>query len=275
MNLLVVNWDPALGIDLGFFMIRYYSLMFVIGFGLGFLIMKKIFLNENVSLEKLDPLLMYVVISTILGARIGHFLFYDPQFLWQHPLEVILPFKLNPFKFTGFQGLASHGAAIAIIGALYFYSKRELKKPFLWILDRVAIPVALAGFFIRIGNLINSEIIGRPTNADSGFIFVQLGEDFPRYPTQLYEAFGYLAVFVLLYFIYWKTNKKETLGYLFGVWLVTLWSVRFVVEFWKESQGGIETMFNINLNTGQLLSIPLILIGFWLVLRKKIKLHKW
>ena len=268
MNLLVVNWDPALGIDLGFFMIRYYSLMFVIGFGLGFLIMKKIFLNENVSLEKLDPLLMYVVISTILGARIGHFLFYDPQFLWQHPLEVILPFKLNPFKFTGFQGLASHGAAIAIIGALYFYSKRELKKPFLWILDRVAIPVALAGFFIRIGNLINSEIIGRPTNADSGFIFVQLGEDFPRYPTQLYEAFGYLAVFVLLYFIYWKTNKKETLGYLFGVWLVTLWSVRFVVEFWKESQGGIETMFNINLNTGQLLSIPLILIGFWLVLRK-------
>lgn len=269
MNLLVINWDPSLGIDLGFFMIRYYSLMFVLGFGLGFLLMKKIFLNEKVSVLKLDSLLMYVVIATILGARIGHFLFYEPQFLWQNPLEVILPFTLNPFKFTGFQGLASHGAAIAIIGALYFYSKRELKKPFLWILDRIAIPVALAGFFIRIGNLINSEIIGKPTNADFGFIFVQLGENIPRFPTQLYEAFGYLAVFFLLLYIYFKTNKKDHAGYLFGMFLVTLWSVRFIVEFWKESQGGIETLFNINLNTGQLLSIPLILIGFWFLFRKK------
>ena len=269
MNLLVVNWDPSLGIDLGFFMIRYYSLMFVIGFGLGYMLMKKIFLNEKVSVEKLDPLLLYVVIATILGARIGHFLFYDPQFLFEKPLEVLLPFKLNPFKFTGFQGLASHGAAIAIIGALYFYSKREIKKPFLWILDRIAIPVALAGFFIRIGNLINSEIIGKPTNADFGFTFVQLGEDFPRYPTQLYEAFGYLAVFFLLFYLYWKTNKKEQAGYLFGMFLTTLWSVRFIVEFWKESQGGIETLFNINLNTGQLLSIPLIIIGIWFVLKKK------
>lgn len=269
MRLLAINWDPSLGIDLGFFMIRYYSLMFVLGFGLGFLLMKKMFLNEKVSVEKIDPLLMYVVIATILGARIGHFLFYDPQFLWQHPLEVILPFKLNPFKFTGFLGLASHGAAIAIIIALYFYSKRELKKPFFWILDRITIPVALAGFFIRIGNLINSEIIGKPTNTDVGFTFVQLGEDFPRYPTQLYEAFGYLAVFFLLFYLYWKTNKKEQSGYLFGMFLVTLWSVRFIVEFWKESQGGIETLFNINLNTGQLLSIPLILIGVFLLLKRK------
>ncbi len=269
MNLLAINWDPSLGIDLGFFMIRYYSLMFVIGFGLGYVVMKKIFLKEKVSVEKLDPLLMYVVIATILGARIGHFLFYDPEFLFRKPLEVLLPFKFNPFKFTGFQGLASHGAAIAIIGALYFYSKREIKKPFLWILDRIAIPVALAGFFIRIGNLINSEIIGKATNADFGFIFVQLGEDFPRFPTQLYEAFGYLAVFFLLFYLYWKTNKKEQAGYLFGMFLATLWSVRFIVEFWKESQGGIETLFNINLNTGQLLSIPLILIGVWFVLKKK------
>ena len=271
MNILAIKWDPSLGIDLGFFMIRYYSLMFVLGFGIGLFLMKKMFKNENVSLEKLDPLLMYVVIATILGARIGHFLFYDPQFLWQHPLEVILPFKLNPFKFTGFQGLASHGAAIAIIIALYFYSKRELKKPFLWILDRLVIPVALAGFFIRIGNLINSEIIGKQTYSDFGFIFVQLGEDFPRFPTQLYEAFGYLAVFFLLFYMYWKTNKKEQAGYLFGLWLITLWSVRFIVEFWKESQGGIETMFNINLNTGQLLSIPLILVGIWFIFKRRIE----
>ncbi len=269
MNILAITWDPSLGIDLGFFMIRYYSLMFVLGFGLGLVIMRKIFLNENVSVEKLDPLLMYVVIATILGARIGHFLFYDPQFLFQKPLEVILPFKFNPFRFTGFQGLASHGAAIAIIIALYIYSKRELKKPFLWIVDRIAIPVALAGFFIRIGNLINSEIIGKPTNADYGFIFTQLGEDFPRFPTQLYEAFGYLAIFFLLLYLYWKTNKKEQSGYLFGMWLATLWSVRFIVEFWKESQGGIETYFNVNLNTGQLLSIPLIFIGLWLIFKKK------
>jgi prolipoprotein diacylglyceryl transferase len=181
--------------------------------------------------------------------------------------EILLPFKFSPFKFTGFAGLASHGAAIGIITALYLYSKNILKKPLLFVLDRVAIVVALAGFFIRIGNLMNSEIIGKPTGSDFGIIFKKLGENFPRHPTQLYEAFGYLIVFFILWRLYWKTNKKEQLGYLFGIFFSCLWSVRFLVEFLKEAQ--IDDRNGWSLNTGQLLSIPLILIGLYFVFRKK------
>ena len=268
MNLLSIKWDPSIGIDLGFFTIRYYSLMFVIAFSLGLYLMKKIYKKDNVSLEKLDSLFMYVVIATILGARIGHFLFYDPEFLFRKPLEVILPFRFSPkFQFTGFQGLASHGAAVGIITALYFYSKKALKKPLLWILDRVAIVVALAGVFIRTGNLMNSEIIGKPTGTDFGFIFIKLGEDFPRHPTQIYEAVGYLLVFVLLWYLYWKTKAKERLGLLFGLFFALLWSVRFFIEFFKEAQ--VDDRATWSLNTGQWLSIPLILIGLFFVFRSK------
>ena len=152
----------------------------------------------------------------------GHFLFYDPEFLFKKPLEVILPFRFSPkFEFTGFAGLASHGAAVGIITALYFYSKKVLKKPLLYILDRVSITVAIAGVFIRIGNLMNSEIIGKPTNSDFGFVFKRLGEDFPRHPAQLYEAFCYLVIFGILMFVYWKTDKKQKLGYIFGLFFAS------------------------------------------------------
>jgi phosphatidylglycerol:prolipoprotein diacylglycerol transferase len=179
--------------------------------------------------------------------------------------------KFSPFRFTGFAGLASHGAAIGIITALYIYSKNILKKPLLFILDRLGIVVALAGFFIRIGNLMNSEIVGKPTGTNFGFVFQKLGEDFPRHPTQLYEAFGYLLVFVMLWKMYWSTNKKEQQGYLFGFFFATLWSVRFVIEFLKEAQ--IDNRGAWVLNTGQLLSMPLILAGVYFMLKanKRIK----
>jgi len=267
MSYLAITWDPSLGIDLGFFVIRYYSLMFVLAFGLGLTLMKKIFIKDGLSLEKLDKLFVYTVLATVLGARLGHVFFYDWAYFKDHLAEILLPFKFSPFKFTGFAGLASHGAAIGIITALYLYSKNILKKPLLFILDRVAIVVALAGFFIRIGNLMNSEIIGKPTGSDFGIIFKKLGEDFPRHPTQLYEAFGYLIVFLILWRLYWKTNKKEQLGYLFGIFFSCLWSVRFLVEFLKEAQ--IDDRSGWSLNTGQLLSIPLILIGLYFVFRKK------
>lgn len=240
--------------------------MFVIAFLLGLQIMKRVYKNDNVSIEKLDSLFIYLVISIIVGARLGHFLFYDFDFLIKHPLEVLLPIKLNPFQFTGYQGLASHGAAIAVIIAMFFYSKKVLQKPVLWILDRIVLPSAIGGVFVRIGNLINSEIIGKPTNSDYGFIFQQLGEDFPRHPTQLYEAFGYLITFIVLWYVYWKTDKKEKLGYLFGLFMVLLWSVRFIVEFFKEAQ--VDQRSTWDLNTGQLLSIPLIIIGFYFMYRK-------
>ncbi|RUA11342.1 MAG: prolipoprotein diacylglyceryl transferase [Flavobacteriia bacterium] len=268
MYLLSINWDPSIEIfKIGSFSIRYYSLMFVIAFLLGLQIMKKIYKDEGINLEKLDSLFVYMVVSILIGARLGHFLFYDFEFLIKHPLQVLLPFKLNPFKFTGYQGLASHGAAIAVIIAMYIYSKKVVHKPMLWILDRIVLPVAIGGVFVRLGNLMNSEIIGKPTNSDYGFIFRQLGEDFPRHPTQLYEAFGYLVTFVILWFIFWKTDKKEKLGYMFGIFMVLLWTVRFIVEFFKEAQ--VDKRATWDLNTGQLLSIPLILIGFYFMYRAK------
>ena len=270
MILLQIDWNPSPEIfKIGSFAVRYYSLMFVIAFMLGLYLMKKLFINDNIPIEKLDSLFIYTIIATLLGARIGHFLFYEPEFFFKKPLEVLLPFRFSPkFEFTGYAGLASHGAAIGIITAMYFYSKNVLKKPILFILDRITIPVAIAGVFIRLGNLMNSEIIGKPTNSDYGFIFRQLGEDFPRHPSQLYEAFGYLLVFILLWFVYWKTDKMKKPGYLFGLFFALLWSVRFFVEFFKEKQveGGENWM--LGLNTGQVLSIPLILIGLYFMFRK-------
>jgi len=268
MIYLSIDWDPSIELfKIGSFAIRYYSLMFVIAFILGLQIMKKIYINEKIPIEKLDTLFIYAVVSILLGARIGHFLFYDTQFLIEHPLEVLLPVRFNPFQFTGYQGLASHGAAIGVIIAMYFYSKKILKKPILWILDRVVIPVASGAIFVRIGNLMNSEIIGKATNSDYGFVFKKLGEDFPRHPTQLYESFGYLITFLALWFVYWKTDKKEKQGYIFGLFMVFLWSVRFIVEFFKEAQ--VDNRSTWDLNTGQLLSIPLILVGLYFMFRPK------
>lgn len=268
MHFLSIHWDPSLGIELGPLTIRYYSLMFVIAFGLGFQLMKKIFVAEKIDLEKLDKLFMYTVIATILGARLGHVFFYDWDYFKNHLAEILLPVKFEPtFRFTGFAGLASHGAAVGIITSLYFYSKNILNKPLLYVLDRLGIIVALAGFFIRIGNLMNSEIIGKPTDSAFGFVFARLGEDFPRHPTQLYEAFSYLLIFFVLWRLNWKTDKKEQQGYLFGLFFASLWSVRFVVEFLKEAQ--IESRDTWFLNTGQLLSIPLVLLGLFFVFRKK------
>ncbi len=268
MTLLSINWNPNIELlKIGPISIRYYSLMFVTAFILGLHIMKRIYKNDNVSIEKLDSLFMYMVIAIIVGARLGHFLFYDFDFLLKHPLEVLLPVKFNPFRLTGYQGLASHGAAVAVIIAMFFYSKKVLQKPVLWILDRIPLPVAIGGMFVRIGNLINSEIIGKPTNSDYGIVFQQLGEDFPRHPTQLYEAFGYLITFIILWFVYWKTDKKDKLGYIFGLFMVLLWTVRFIVEFFKEAQ--VDQRSTWDLNTGQLLSIPLILIGFYFMYRSK------
>ena len=270
MNVLAITWDPSLGIDLGFFVIRYYSLMFVIAFALGYQIMKRIFIHEKVELEKLDKLLMYVVFATILGARLGHVFFYDWAYFSQHPEEILLPFKFQPtFKFTGFAGLASHGAAIGIIASLWYFSKKVMHKPLLYILDRVGITVAIAGLFIRLGNLMNSEIIGHPTGTNYGVIFANLGEDFPRHPTQLYEGLGYLIVFAVLFYMYWKTDAAQKQGLLFGTFFALLWSVRFVVEFFKEAQ--VEDRASWALNTGQLLSIPLIIIGIYFMVKAKKK----
>ncbi len=283
MKFLSIVWDPSLGIDLGFFVVRWYSLMFVIAFVLGLRLMKKIFIEDKIPVEKLDALFMYTFISMLVGMRLGDVFFYSWDYYQHHLLEIVLPFKENPnssaifglikgWQFTGFTGFASHGAAIGIIAALYFYSKKIIDKPFLFILDRMGIMVALAGFFIRMGNFFNSEIYGKPTGSSFGVIFKSAGETVPRHPTQLYEAFSYLILFIVLWRMYWKTDAKEKSGYLFGIFFAVLWSLRFVIEFLKEAQvdGREDWVFN-SLNTGQVLSIPLVLIGLVLVFKKNKK----
>jgi len=284
MSFLAITWDPSIGIDLGFFTIRWYSLMFVAAFLLGLRLMKKIYIEDKIPEEKLDVLFMYVFVSMLIGMRFGDVFFYSWDYYQNHLLEIIIPFKkhvgetalfglIKDWKFTGFTGFASHGAAISIILTMYFYAKKHLDKPWLFILDRLAIMVALAGFFIRLGNFFNSEIYGKATGSNFGVIFKSAGETVPRHPTQLYEAFSYLALFFVLWHLYWKTSKKEQLGYIFGLFMVVLWSLRFFIEFLKEpqvQQRGQEWFFS-PLNTGQVLSIPLILIGFWLMIRKKSK----
>ncbi len=289
-------WNPSEGIEIGSFTIRFYSLMFVVAFGLGWYIMKCIYDQEKIPIDKLDTLFIWTVIATLLGARLGHVFFYDWEYFRNHLSEILLPFKFeNGFEFTGFRGLASHGAAIAIIIAMYFYAKNVIKKPMLWILDRVVLPVACGAIFVRIGNFFNSEIVGKPTDSSFGIKFIRdyyspsqamhdtkmtnpseayhaiatnpkfmaLLEKVPaKHPAQLYEAFLYIFVFFILLFLYWKTKTAEKQGLLFGYFLILLWSVRFVVEYVKESQGGIEKDFGL-LSTGQWLSIPFILVGIY------------
>lgn len=265
-----IQWNPSEGIDLGFLTLHYYSLMFVIAFTLGWYIMKSIFKREGISMEKLDSLFIYMVLATLIGARLGHVIFYDWAYYQNNLLEIFLPVQFEPeFQFTGFRGLASHGAAIGIIVAMYLYHRNVLNKPVLWVLDRVVIPVAIGGMFVRIGNFMNSEIIGKPTNSDFGVIFTQLGETFPRHPAQLYEAACYLVIFILLWLIYWKTNKRKNIGYIFGLFLVLLWTVRFFIEYIKEAQVGERAEWA--LNTGQWLSIPFILAGLYFMFRTPVK----
>jgi prolipoprotein diacylglyceryl transferase len=294
-------WNPTEGIDLGFFMIRFYSLMFVIAFGLGWYITKKIFDREGEPVEKLDSLFIYTIFATLLGARLGHVFFYDWNYYKDNLAEILLPFRFDPFEFTGFSGLASHGAAIAIIITMYFFSKKIMQRPILWVLDRIVIPVASGAIFVRLGNFFNSEIIGHETTSPLGIRFLHdkfskseitrmtgipnpkeaysavvhdpkfasILEMVPaKHPTQLYEAFCYIFVFAILFYAYWKTDARLKQGFLLGLFLILLWTVRFFVEFIKESQGGFEGE-NPILSTGQWLSIPFIIAGIVLVIRAK------
>ena len=280
MNFLAITWDPSLGIDLGFFIIRWYSLMFVAAFIVGLRLMKKIYTEEKIPLEKLDTLFMYTFISMLVGMRLGEVFFYSWDYYKNNLLEIILPIKraagesaifglIEGWKFTGYTGFASHGAAIAIIIAMYWYSRKHLNKPLLYILDRMAIVTALGASFVRLGNFFNSEIYGKPTGSNFGVIFKSSdAEMLPRHPTQLYEALCYLILFIVLWKFYWKTDKKQKKGFLFGIFMIGLWSARFFIEFFKEAQvDGREDWVLNSLNTGQVLSIPLILVGFWLVFR--------
>ncbi len=256
LNFITWNVDPEI-FRIGIFSIRWYGLLFAAAFISGYFIMKKIFLREGVSVKVLDRLTWHMVFGTLVGARLGHCLFYEPDYYFQHPWEIFAIWE---------GGLASHGAAAGILIALYIFSRTE-HRPYLWILDRIVIVVALSGFFIRVGNLMNSEIYGVQTSLPWGFVFVRMHETVPKHPTQIYEALSYLAIFVMLCGMYFKSKKAVRPGVLFGFFLTTLFSVRFLIEFIKEDQVGFEK--GMALNMGQLLSIPFVLFGTYLLARPK------
>jgi len=263
MELQIIPWnvDPEI-FRIGNFAIRWYGLLFASGFVFGYIIMKKIFANEGFSDATLDRLTVYVAVGTIVGARLGHCFFYEPSYYLAHPVEILKVWH---------GGLASHGAAIGILIALWLFARKE-KKPFIWAIDRVVIVVALAGALIRLGNLMNSEIYGVETTLPWGFVFLRNHETVPKHPTQIYEALAYLITFGVLMRVYWKNKGKQKAGLLFGLFLIMVFGFRFFVEYVKEDQVAFEA--GMKLNMGQLLSIPFILGGIailvWSFTRKQI-----
>ncbi|PID59231.1 MAG: prolipoprotein diacylglyceryl transferase [Ignavibacteriae bacterium] len=254
----MITWDVSPEIfSVGPIHIRWYGILFAASFLIGLQIMTKIFQKENKSENDLNDLFIYMLLGTIIGARLGHCLFYNPVYYLSNPLEIIMVWK---------GGLASHGAAIGIVTAIYLYSKKKTGQSFLWVMDRVVITVALAGFFIRTGNLMNSEIIGSVTDVPWAFKFVRAyvsDPQTPRHPAQLYEALTYLSIFFLLLTTYFKSYKKLKEGYLFGLFLILVFTARFIIEFFKENQSSFEQ--GMVFNMGQLLSIPLVIWGIYLL----------
>jgi phosphatidylglycerol:prolipoprotein diacylglycerol transferase len=233
--------------------IRWYGLFFVLAFYISYILLNRMFKKEGKEAALLDKLTMYMLVSTIVGARLGHCLFYEPSYYLANPIEIL-------YIWEG--GLASHGAAIAIIIALLLFSRKHKEAPFFWVIDRIVIMVAMAGFWIRMGNLVNSEIIGKPTTLPWGFIFEKLapyGITGPHHPSQLYEALSYLAIFFFLLWFYYRMNGKPKTGQIFGIFLVMLWTVRFLIEYVKEDQVAFES--GMKLNMGQWLSVPFIIAG--------------
>ena len=321
MYFLGITWNPNDTLfKIGFIQIKYYNLLWIAAFAVGWVIMKKIFLKEKKTVEQLDSLFIYTVLATMLGARLGHVFFYDWSYYKNHLLEILLPIKENPneflfgfikgYEFTGFTGLASHGATIGIIIAIYLYTRKHSEFKVLWLLDRLVIPSAIGAFFVRLGNFFNSEINGKIV--DKSFIFAtkfvrntvdydvntgdlhhgeamqitkartanvayELIENNPkfsdvlnripyRHPAQLYEGVCYIFIFIILYYFYWKTDKKDKPGFLFGTFLVLLWTVRFFVEYVKERQNSLDESMQL-LSIGQWLSLPFIAIGLYFMFR--------
>ncbi|MHB2150109.1 prolipoprotein diacylglyceryl transferase [Calditrichota bacterium LG25] len=250
------NVDPEI-FSYGIIHIRYYSLLFMAGFVVGIYMFNWIYKRENKPLQDLDTLLVYMLVGTIVGARLGHCIFYDFTYYFSQPIRILMVWE---------GGLASHGAAIGILLALYLYTKKRPDQPFLWLVDRIVIAVALAGSFIRLGNFFNSEIIGRPTDVPWAVIFDRV-DAIPRHPTQIYEALAYFLIFLFLFFKYKKLGAKTPQGHLFGLFLILVFGFRFFVEFLKENQSAFEAQ--LPLNMGQILSIPLVIFGFYLLLRQQ------
>jgi phosphatidylglycerol:prolipoprotein diacylglycerol transferase len=247
------NVSPEM-FSIGPISVRWYGLLFASAFIFGYKVMQWVYKFENKPVSDVEQLTVYMILGTVIGARLGHCLFYNPDFYLTNPLEILKVWK---------GGLASHGAAIGIITSLYFFAKKKKVTP-LWILDRIVIVVASGGFFIRLGNLFNSEIIGKPSEVPWAFIFTRV-DNIPRHPAQLYESIAAFIVFLILLFLYKNKRDKWNDGFLFGMFLVLIFTFRFFVEFLKEVQSSFEA--GMILDMGQLLSIPFVILGIIFIAR--------
>ncbi|WBL22349.1 prolipoprotein diacylglyceryl transferase [Zunongwangia sp. HRR-M8] len=266
-GILYWDMDPVIFWITDSFPLKYYGLFFMTGLFLGYFIVKTIYKKENIPVQDLDNLLTYIILGTLIGARLGHCLFYQPDYFLSRPLELFLPIQKigESYQFVGYQGLASHGGAIGVLIAIILYCKKY-QVNVLWLLDRVAIGIPVTGAFIRLGNFMNSEIYGKPTNANWGVVFMR-DDIIPRHPTQLYEAFSYLLISVILYSVYKSENVRIKNGQLFGLFLILLFLARFIIEFFKENQVAFED--SLTLNMGQWLSVPFIIAGVMLLVWKR------
>ncbi len=265
-----ITWDfnPEI-FSIGNHAVRWYGLMFALAFLTGYLIFKRYLRGDKLTIEMIDSLLLYVAIGGIVGARLGHCLFYEPDYFLRHPLQILFVWK---------GGLASHGGIIGLLLALWLYI-RKYKIPFLWLMDRIAIVIALVNAFIRMGNFFNSEIYGHPTNLPWGVEFVRdriydsttgaLLPTVPRHPTQIYEALSYLLIFIASFVFYRKKNVEIRDGFIFSISMIAQFSARFLIEFLKNDQVAFEE--GMRLNMGQLLSLPFILAGIGIIVWTKAK----
>lgn len=252
MRHFIWNVDPAIFI-LGPIEIRWYGLFFALGFLLGFQIMMQFYRREQRELENLSELCLYLMLGTIIGARLGHVLLYQPDYFLSHPWEILMIWQ---------GGLASHGGFAGVLISLYLYLKKHRDMSFIELADRLAIPCLLAAALIRVGNFFNSEILGTPSDLPWAIVFVRV-DNIPRHPAMLYEAAAYFVVFCVLYVAYWKTAIMQFRGRVLGTTLATCFLARFLIEFVKENQVPFEN--RMPLNMGQLMSIPFILAGVYLI----------
>jgi prolipoprotein diacylglyceryl transferase len=269
-NLLSVVWNPELELFRLFGLpVRYYSLMWCIGLVAAYFLVRKFFKDRKISDDTFEPLFVYCFLGILIGARLGHCIFYQPDYYlssFEHIIEMLLPIAFTPdgVKMVGYAGLASHGGTIGIFIAIYLYC-RKYKVKLLEVVDMICVATPFTAGCIRIGNLMNSEIVGKATGTDWGFIFAALGEDFPRHPAQLYEAIAYFTIFIISILIYKKHKDMVGSGFYFGFCLATIFTFRFFVEFCKEVQVDFEQ--GMALDMGQILSIPFMLIGAYFIYR--------
>ncbi|MBQ7528105.1 MAG: prolipoprotein diacylglyceryl transferase [Bacteroidaceae bacterium] len=267
MQFQYITWNPdVVALDLGFFAIRWYSLFWAIGLVSVYLLMHRLYKQQKISEEQFEPMFMYCFLGILIGARLGHCLFYEPGYYLSHPVEMLLPFRNVPGKgwtFTGYEGLASHGGTLGLMIALWLYAKHVGLK-FLHVLDNVAIVTPICACAIRLGNLMNSEIIGRPTDLPWAFIFEKV-DMLPRHPGQLYEAICYAIFFGIHWFFYRRYPQKVGSGFFFGLCLFLIFTSRIFIEYTKENQEAFEE--GMLLNMGQLLSIPFVVLGLYCMFR--------